>query len=91
YILKRNPLRCGLMKYDLYLNAQFTGYKFAAEGERVWAMAHLYVAGGLLHPDAPAWPDMEHVIWRQNPEWLFFGGKPKSLDEAHRKYRLGLG
>jgi hypothetical protein len=34
---------------------------------------------------------MEHVIWRQNPEWLFFGGKPKSLDEAHRKYRLGLG
>ncbi|KAF2108575.1 hypothetical protein BDV96DRAFT_262247 [Lophiotrema nucula] len=94
YILKRHPLRCGLMKYDTFMWAQYTGVKLAGDShtlDRVWLLAHLYVAGQLLHPDSPAWPDMEYVLWRQDPVYLFFGQRPQSLGESHRKYNLGLG
>jgi hypothetical protein len=47
--------------------------------------------GKLLYPNDPAWPDMEYVLYSQNPDHIFYGGVPKSLDEAYRKCDLAFG
>jgi hypothetical protein len=47
--------------------------------------------GKLLYPNDPAWPDMEYVLYSQNPDHFFYGGVLKSLDEAYRKYHLAFG
>jgi hypothetical protein len=54
-------------------------------------MAHLYTATKLLYPTAPKWPDMELLMYLQNPERLFFGGVPTTLDECYREVDMMAG
>jgi hypothetical protein len=83
--LKHNPIRCGLLKYDLYLDRRGQGLPLEEATNQICMMAHLYVATRTLHPEAPKWPDMELAIHHQNPTRLFFGGIPKTIDECMRK------
>ncbi|KAF2120926.1 hypothetical protein BDV96DRAFT_595324 [Lophiotrema nucula] len=91
YLLKRHPVRCGLLKYDLYFQLQDSGANLDVQTLRIFSLAHLYTAGKILYPDSPTWPDMELLLQRQDPEWIFHGELPKTLDEAARKFVLGLG
>jgi hypothetical protein len=54
-------------------------------------MAHLYPASRLLDPEAPAWPDMEYLLYQQGSEGLSIGGLPRTLDESHRKCNVAVG
>lgn len=89
--LRQNPLRCGMLKYDLYL--QLHKHALEHEGKSRWLtnMMHVYVACRSVYPDDPVWPDMEWVLRRQDKNHLFSGGVPQSMAEALEKFLLGLG
>lgn len=74
--LKPNPIRCGLLMYDAYLQLNTSGYQLERALGQICMMTHLYVATKLLHPDCPVWPDMEYLIHQQDETRLFFGGAP---------------
>jgi len=92
FILKRHPLRCGTLQYDLHLQMQASGYSFERNSPLISVLSHIYVAGCLLFlEEDTAWPDMEFMLWRQDPSYLFYGGRPQTLAEAHNKYKLAIG
>ncbi|KAF2492603.1 hypothetical protein BU16DRAFT_619993 [Lophium mytilinum] len=91
YYLRSNPLRCGLLKYYVLMQRHHKGHYMAGEQMHVMSMAHLYAACRILHPESPKWPDMELLIARQTPEYLFFGGWPKTLQDSETKFLFMIG
>jgi hypothetical protein len=89
--LKPNPIRCGLLVYDAYLELRSSGLRFERSTGQTCMMAHLYVATRLLAPDSPKWPDMDFLIAQQDVTRLFFGGLPKTFEECVRKVYLMMG
>ncbi|KAI4915341.1 hypothetical protein J4E85_010466 [Alternaria conjuncta] len=89
--LKPNPIRCGLLMYDAYLQLNTSGYQLERALGQICMMTHLYVATKLLHPESPVWPDMEYLIHQQDEARLFFGGAPQTLGESLRKVYLMVG
>ncbi|KAF2123213.1 hypothetical protein BDV96DRAFT_593651 [Lophiotrema nucula] len=89
--VKANALRGGIFKFDLLLQLHKAGFRVEWNSADICLLGHLYMAGRLLYPDSAAWPDMEFLLYSQDPDYLFFGGIPKTLDEAHRKVELALG
>ncbi|KAK8094702.1 hypothetical protein PG997_001387 [Apiospora hydei] len=91
YFLKRNPLRCGILKYCLYFRSHCTGPCFERSWSGLTSLIHVYAACRRLHPDDPVWPDMELFLHNQDVEHLFVGGLPRSTGEAVRKNVLAFG
>ncbi|EDU40270.1 hypothetical protein PtrSN002B_001325 [Pyrenophora tritici-repentis] len=93
YFLKRHPVRCGLMKHHLYsriLELRFEGSQDQIK-QMTW-LAHLYIAGRLIQPDLPRWPDMEFAIHRQGVAYLFGGqGLPTTLTQCKSKLKKANG
>ncbi|KAI6081936.1 hypothetical protein F4821DRAFT_274522 [Hypoxylon rubiginosum] len=91
YFLRINPVKCGLLKYGIYLHL----HAYATNIENGWhgitSTMHLYVACRSMFPDDPVWPDMEYFLEHQDLGNLFFGGLPRSMTEAHTKARLATG
>ncbi|KAI4680239.1 uncharacterized protein J4E88_006131 [Alternaria novae-zelandiae] len=50
-----------------------------------------HARGKLLYPNDPTWPDMEYLLYSQDPNHIFYGGIPKTLDESYRKINLAFG
>ncbi|KAF2251706.1 hypothetical protein BU26DRAFT_451587, partial [Trematosphaeria pertusa] len=100
FFLRHHPLLCGMIKYDIYRKCHAAGLRYEAQTDGVNMLAHIYVTGGLEatirngsegRDEECFWPDMEFVLQAQDPEWLFVGGFPKSLEEAQRKFLLAAG
>ncbi|EFQ93236.1 hypothetical protein PTT_09431 [Pyrenophora teres f. teres 0-1] len=89
--LKPNPIRCGLLMYDAYLELNTIGHTLERVAGEMCMMAHLYKATRLIAPDSPTWPDMEYLIYQQDENHLFFGGVPKTFEECVRKVKLMMG
>jgi parvulin-like peptidyl-prolyl isomerase len=89
--LRHQPVLCRLLEYQVRLQVRQSGLRYEQDGANVCMFGHLYVAGRLLHPESPTWPDMELVLYIQGYEYLFYGDTPKTLDEAHRKAKLAAG
>jgi hypothetical protein len=89
--LKPNPIRCGLLMYDAYLQVNSSGLQLERCLGQICMMAHVYAATRLIAPDSPVWPDMEYLIYQQGETRLFFGGMPKTFNESHRKAHLMVG
>ncbi|KAI1773199.1 hypothetical protein F4818DRAFT_423539 [Hypoxylon cercidicola] len=91
YFLRINPVKCGMLKYGLYLQP----HNYAADLEASWrsitSMVHLYMACRSVFPDDPVWPDMEYFLERQDLANLFVGGLPGSMEEAYKKVLLASG
>jgi len=93
YFLRRHPVRCGLMKHNLYsrvLELRFQGSQDQIK-QMTW-LAHLYIAGRLIQPDLPRWPDMEFAIHRQGVAYLFDAqGLPTTLTQCKSKLKKANG
>ncbi|KAF1940621.1 hypothetical protein EJ02DRAFT_226837 [Clathrospora elynae] len=74
--LKPNPIRCGFLNYDAYLELYNSGLEFERATGRVCMMVHLNFTTRLL----------AHSATR-----LLFGGLPKTFDECVRKVYLMRG
>ncbi|KAI4958498.1 hypothetical protein J4E86_004099 [Alternaria arbusti] len=82
-LLRRHPLGCGVLQYSMFQDLHEYGLQFQTATDCIRPMIYLYAATRLLSEDSPAWPDMELLILRQNPERLFFGkNRPTDYREA---------
>lgn len=75
----------------MYLQLHQLGVSFKTSkiGSReMLHLAHFYATSKILDPSAPKWPDMELMTCRQDPEYLFHDGLPKSSHEAIQKCML---
>lgn len=90
-LLKVHPLRCGMLKYDLYLQHHKMGIDLVNESGHVLMLCHLYVAARLTVGDMPQWPDLQLVIAKHSPERLFIGGLPKDLTQCFKRFSLASG
>jgi hypothetical protein len=87
-----DPILCGMLKYDIYLKYQSAGLKLEHQTLAIAMPAWIYIAARLeTKAVGPTWPDMEYLIYGQDPEWLFVGGKPKTIQEVKSKFRLASG
>lgn len=91
FYLEYNPIRCGLMQYNLRLQLYERALAFDARLLMLIPMIHLYKMCRLVYPEMPAWPDMEFVLLHQDVDRLFFGGVPTSFTETTSKYSLAMG
>jgi len=91
FFLKRHPVRCGLMKHHLYSRLHELRFKGKQDMKEVTWLAHLYVAGKLLQPQEPLWPDMELAIYRQGIDHLFGGALPTTFSECLYKLKKANG
>ncbi|KAK7923511.1 hypothetical protein PG985_007582 [Apiospora marii] len=91
FYLEYNPIRCGLMQYNLRLQLHERALAFDTELIMLVPMIHLYKMCRLVYPGMPAWPDMEFLLLHQDVDRLFFGGVPTSLTETTSKYALAMG
>ncbi|KAI1760162.1 hypothetical protein GGR53DRAFT_96820 [Hypoxylon sp. FL1150] len=91
YFLRINPVKCGMLKYGMYLQAHNYGTKIEDDWRGVTATIHLYIACRSIFPDDPVWPDMEYFLKFQDLDNLFVGGLPGSMVEAYKKASLAMG
>jgi hypothetical protein len=91
YYMSHHPMLCGMMKYELYLKKQAAGMKLEYQSMSIFMLVHFYINGCLKCEGRRVWPDMEFVIYAQDPEWLFVGGLPKTVQEAQKKFLLVAG
>ncbi|KAF2658695.1 hypothetical protein K491DRAFT_766560 [Lophiostoma macrostomum CBS 122681] len=93
YFLSRQPVLCGMIKYDLYLRYHAAGLRHEYQSLAICSLAHIYVAARLEgdHANDRVWPDMEFALYAQDPTWLFVGGLPQSREEAQKKFLLACG
>lgn len=91
YLLRNHPLRCGMLKYNVYLQLHATGLGVERHARSISYLAHLYAACRFSYPDEPTWPDMEFLLERQDKSRLFLGALPQFFKEAHKKFGLAVG
>lgn len=90
-LLKAHLLRCGMLKYDTYLQLHKKSIDMVNESGHVLMMCHMYVAARLATVDLPQCPDLELVIAKRNPERLFMGGLPTEYVQYFKKLSLACG
>lgn len=90
-LLKAHLLRCGMLKYDTYLQLHKKSIDMVNESGHVLMMCHMYVAARLATVDLPQCPDLELVIVKRNPERLFMGGLPTEYVQYFKKLSLACG
>lgn len=91
FFLKSKPIRCGLMKYNLYMQIVDEALRIDMGLLVMAPLIHLYKACQLAFPDAPVWPELEFLLKYQNIKHLFFGGLPTTFKEAAVKFSLSMG
>ena len=90
-LLELFPVTCGTMKTEIQLEFHLLGVRLINGSGHVMMLCHLYNALRIISPCAGAWPDMELVIRNQGENKVFIGGRPKTLEDAHKRLCLALG
>ncbi|KAH7088848.1 hypothetical protein FB567DRAFT_578634 [Paraphoma chrysanthemicola] len=90
YLLRHNPILCGMHKYEIYLIYYAAGMKLEHQTLAIVMMAHLFITGGLENTiqtglTLPNWPDMELALYAQDDAWIFgvYVGADKFSEEEH--------
>ncbi|KAF2645390.1 hypothetical protein P280DRAFT_441828 [Massarina eburnea CBS 473.64] len=90
YFYRQHPLLNGMMKYHFFLHYHAAGIAHEANSASLLMMAHVYVGGRLRYPDGPVWPDMEFVLFAQDPRYVLFK-YPETPEEARDAFDLATG
>lgn len=92
YLLKRDPLWCGLLLYSFSLVAHEVAIASANSWSCILVIVHLYNGfrqSGLL---TRRWEDMERIISTHGAENLFVGAVPHTLEDClkHLSFATGM-
>ena len=89
--LKWHPMQAGLLMFNLNLRMQTAGLLLVnAWGSVMW-LAYLYNAINQEEVVFLKWPDMELIIDFHSEERIFFGARPKDVNETYKKACLMMG
>jgi hypothetical protein len=91
YFYKHNPLLNGMMEYHFLLQWHAARLSHEATLCSQLFMAHVYMGTQLRHPDDPVWPDMEFVLFNQDPRYVLLKRPPESPEEARTLFDLATG
>jgi hypothetical protein len=67
YLYEHNTLLCGMMKYHTLVHWHAAGISHEATSCSLLFMAHVYMGTQLRSPSDPVWPDMEFMLFSQDP------------------------
>jgi hypothetical protein len=91
YLLKRDPLWCGMLLYSFRMVAHESAITMADSWSCILAVAHLYSclrqADLLEYP----WEDMEHVIAMHGADNLFVGAAPTTFPDCLKRFGIATG
>ncbi|KAH8805514.1 hypothetical protein F5884DRAFT_448221 [Xylogone sp. PMI_703] len=90
-LLKRHPVLCGMMLFQLRIQMQKLGVTVANAWGALPALLHLYNAaqseGFLRSP----WMDLECTILANTPKRIFIGARPDKAQEYLKRFVLVMG
>ena len=89
--MKWHPLFMGLMAFNISLRVQELGRTLVNVWGSVIYPAYLYNAVQQEGVVDLHWPDMDKILEFHGEDKLFFGGKPKNLEESITKVALTTG
>ncbi|CAN9083691.1 unnamed protein product [Alternaria alternata] len=88
YLYEHNPLLCGMMKYHTLVHWYAAGISHEATSCSLLFMAHVYMDTQLRSPSDPVWPDMEFMLFSQDPRYLLLKRPPESPEEARTLFDI---
>jgi hypothetical protein len=77
-----------MMKYHFLLQWHAAGLSHEATTCSHLFMAHGYVGTQLKYPNDPVWPDMEFVLFNQDPRYVLLKRPPENLEEARTLFDI---
>ena len=86
YLLKHNPVLCGLMVYFLNSCMREFGISLTNAYDTIFSSAHLYNAVRQIQALGAEWTDMDFLILMHTPERMFVGGLPTSAEDFFKLY-----
>ncbi|KAL9607248.1 MAG: hypothetical protein Q9167_007820 [Letrouitia subvulpina] len=89
--LKRHPLYCGLLTYNIKYLAQEASIIFANAWGSIMYCAHLYNA---LHQEqliSTSWQDMDLALLMHRTKEMFIGDFPKTIKDYFSRFSLAMG
>ncbi|KAL1801524.1 hypothetical protein ACET3X_001866 [Alternaria dauci] len=91
YLYKHSPLLCGMLKYHYLLYWHAAGISHEATSCSILFMAHVYMGTQLRGPSDPVWPDMEFMLFSQDPRYVLLRRPPQSPEEARTLFDIATG
>ncbi|KAI4953212.1 hypothetical protein J4E86_006753 [Alternaria arbusti] len=91
YIYKHHPLLNGMLKYHFLVHWHAAGLSHEATSCSLLFMAHVYMGTQLRSPSDPVWPDMEFMLFSQDPRYVLIKRPPESPEEARTLFDLATG
>jgi hypothetical protein len=91
YIYRHHPLLSGMLKYHFLVHWHAAGLSHEATSCSLLFMAHVYMGTQLRSPSDPVWPDMEFMIFSQDPRYVLLKRPPDSPEEARTLFDLATG
>lgn len=89
--LKWHPMQAGLLMFNLNLRMQKAGMALVNAWGSVTCLAYLYNAIEQEEVVSLKWPDMDRIIDFHSEERIFFGRRPKDVNESVKKMCLAMG
>jgi hypothetical protein len=87
-----NAILCGMLKYEIYLEYRCAGLQLEQQTLSFAMLAQIYVTGHLErekhNPPFRGWPDMEYMLYAQDPVRVFLGGRLTTVRKAQSKFLL---
>ena len=91
YLYRHHPLLNGMMKYHFLVHWHAAGLSHEASSCSLLYMAHVYMGTQLRNPSDPVWPDMEFMLFSQDPRYVLLKRPPESPEEARTLFDLATG
>jgi hypothetical protein len=91
YFYKRHPLLSGMMKYHWFVHWHAAGLSHEATTCSLLFIAHVYMGIQLRNPSDPVWPDMEFMLFSQDPRYVLLKRPPESPEDARTLFDLVTG
>jgi hypothetical protein len=80
-----------MMKYHYFVHWHAAGLSHEATSCSLLFMAHVYMGAQLRSPSDPVWPDMEFMLFSQDPRYVLLKRPPESPEEARTLFDLATG
>ncbi|CZR66882.1 uncharacterized protein PAC_16783 [Phialocephala subalpina] len=91
YLLKRQPMLCGILAFRAALELQSAGVNLCNAWGTITYPAQFYMAVRNQDSSIQSWPGMDKAISIHTEERIFLGAAPKTIQESFKQTALILG